>query len=123
VQLVEGTNAVSKAAGIGAATVCHSSIQRCQRKIIQCCRLYSVSEGIALSCENVDDILFIIRIELKDYFVTIGVIAQLYAILAMYDVDCVLIVNNLFQTVKCVATPSNVIDQPMDRSAYMLILD
>jgi len=26
---------------------------------------------------------------------------------------CVLIVNNLFQSVRCVATPSNVIDQRM----------
>jgi len=42
--------------------------------------------------------------------VTVGVIAQLYDILAIFDV---LIVNNLFQSVRCDATPSNVIDQPM----------
>jgi len=54
-----------------------------------------------------------IRIEFHDYFVTVRVIAQLYAcILAIYDVDCILIVNNLFQSVRCVATPSNVRDQP-----------
>jgi len=50
------------------------------------------------------------RIELNDYFVTVEVIAQLYAILAIYDV---FIVNNLFQSVRCVASPSDVIDQPM----------
>jgi len=51
-----------------------------------------------------------IRIEFNDNFVTVGVIAQLYAILAIYDV---LIVNKLFQSVRCVAAQSNVIDQPM----------
>jgi len=48
--------------------------------------------------------------EFNDYFVTVEVFAQLYAILAIYDV---LFVNNLFQSARCVATPSNVIDQPM----------
>jgi len=64
----------------------------------------------ALSSENVDDILFIHSNSLMIIFVTVRVIAQLYAILAIYDV---LIVNNLFPSVKCVATPSNVNDQPM----------
>jgi len=54
-----------------------------------------------------------IRMEFNDYFVTVEVIAQLYATGDLRRFDCVLIVNNLFQSVRCVATPSNVIDQPI----------
>jgi len=55
-----------------------------------------------------------IRIEFNDYFVTVGVIAQLYAILAIYDVLIVNYISNCFNLLDVLLyTQSNVIDQPM----------
>jgi len=64
-----------------------SSIQRWQREIISAAGCTVSARRTARSSENVDDILFIyIRIEFIDYFVTVGIIAHLYAILTIYDV-------------------------------------